>query len=140
MAPLAQPSSRSYSNGTQIQALIRINNGCRYSSYGKDHQPIWFAVGVMTSTNAQASATKLERPVGICPRCHAIVRVFDQLDKKCARPLASGARCPGVIRSALTADEWIECPDCRATGRTDDNVCVRCRGEGWLYDKRRLMP
>lgn len=38
----------------------------------------------------------------------------------------------------MTADEWIECADCGATGRVDDGICERCGGEGWLYDKRRL--
>ncbi len=76
--------------------------------------------------------------VGICPRCHTIGRSFDQIGKKCTRPLASGGKCPGVIRSALAADEWTECADCHATGRQDGGVCSRCNGEGWLHDKRRL--
>jgi DnaJ-class molecular chaperone len=90
------------------------------------------------STSAELNIIRRDRPVGICPRCHAVVRAFDRLGKKCARPLASGAKCPGVIRSALAADEWSECPNCHATGRTNDNICMRCSGEGWLYDKRRL--
>lgn len=87
---------------------------------------------------AEVNVARRERPVGICPRCHTIIRTFDQIGKKCAKPLASGAKCPGVIRSALAADEWTECADCRATGRRDSGVCSRCSGEGWLYDKRRL--
>lgn len=90
------------------------------------------------SNGAELNVTRRDRPVGICPRCHAVIRAFDQLGKKCARPLASGAKCPGVIRSALAADEWTQCPDCRATGRADGGVCRQCNGEGWLYDKRRL--
>jgi hypothetical protein len=71
----------------------------------------------MVATSTGPGVTRRERPVGICPRCHAIVRVLDQLGKKCVRPLAFGTRCPAVIRSALSADEWTECPNCRATGR-----------------------
>jgi hypothetical protein len=81
---------------------------------------------------------KRERPVGICPRCHMVVRTFDQIGQKCAKPLLYGAKCPGVLRSALAVDEWMECPDCSAAGRIDDSACARCDGEGWLYDKRRL--
>jgi DnaJ-class molecular chaperone len=92
----------------------------------------------LMSNSAELNITRRERPVGICPRCHTIVRSFDQIGKKCTRPLASGAKCPGVIRSALAADEWTECADCHATGRQDGGVCSRCNGEGWLYDKRRL--
>ena len=84
------------------------------------------------------SVAQRERPVALCPRCRAVVRAFEAIGKKCARPVALGAKCPGVIRSALTADEWIECPDCGASGRIGDKVCARCNGEGWLYDKQRL--
>jgi hypothetical protein len=49
-----------------------------------------------------------------------------------------GVRCPGVIRSALPADEWTECVDCHAMGRIGDGVCARCNGEGWLYDGQSL--
>ncbi len=94
--------------------------------------------GAGMSTSTDFSATRRGRPIGICPRCHGVVRAFELLDKKCARPLSSGAKCPGVIRSAPGADDWVECPECHATGRADDGVCVRCNGEGWLYDKRRL--
>ena len=90
------------------------------------------------AATVELSAAKRERPVGICPRCHTIVRDFDLIRKKCAKPLPFGAKCPGVIRSALAADEWTECPDCGASGRIDDNICTQCDGEGWLYDKRRL--
>lgn len=94
--------------------------------------------GTGMSSSTDLSATRRDRPIGICPRCHAVVRAFDLLDKKCTRPLASGTKCPGLIRSALGTDEWTECPDCRATGYVHDSVCARCNGEGWLYDKRRL--
>ncbi len=90
------------------------------------------------SNITEISVGRRERPVGICPRCRTIVRAFDEIGKKCARPFAGGAKCPGVIRSALVADEWTECPDCHATGQRDSGVCLRCNGEGWLYDKRRL--
>lgn len=78
-------------------------------------------------------AEKLERPVGICPRCHAVVRSYDEIGKKCARPLAYAAKCPGVIRSALAKNEWSECPSCHATGRANDSTCTRCNGAGWIY-------
>ncbi len=89
------------------------------------------------SDRAETTVVRRERPVGICPRCRTVIRAFDQIGKKCARPLASGTKCPGVIRSALAADEWAECPDCHATGRIGDGVCSRCGGEGWLQDERR---
>jgi hypothetical protein len=82
---------------------------------------------------------KLDRPVGICPRCHAVVRSFEQVARKCARPLPSGTRCPGVIRSALARDEWSECASCRATGRTNDSICTHCNGEGWIYVMRQRV-
>lgn len=85
------------------------------------------------------TAAKLDRPVGVCPRCGAVVRSFDQLRKKCARPRPSGGKCPGIIRSALAEDEWSECPSCLATGHTDDRVCGRCNGEGWIYVKPYLV-
>jgi len=86
----------------------------------------------------ELKGARLERPVGICPRCHAVTRAFDQIGKKCARQLGGGAKCPGVMRSALAVDEWTECPDCGATGWTNAGLCTRCNGEGWLYDKGRL--
>ncbi len=75
----------------------------------------------------------LSRPIGVCPRCHAAVRSFDEIGKKCGRALPYAARCPGVIRVALTKDEWFECPSCHATGRAGDTVCPRCSGAGWIY-------
>ena len=78
-------------------------------------------------------AEKLERPVGICPRCRAVVRSYDEIDKKCARPLAYATRCPGVIRSAVAKDEWSECPSCHATGYADGSTCMRCSGTGWIF-------
>jgi DnaJ-class molecular chaperone len=92
------------------------------------------------TAGAQVSTAKRPRPVGICPRCHKVVRAFEEIGKKCAKPRPFGAKCPGVIRTALTADEWIECPDCGASGRIDSDVCPRCNGEGWLYDRQRLGP
>lgn len=86
---------------------------------------------------ADLGSGKRERPVGVCLRCHAVVRAFDRIGKKCLKPLPFGAKCPGIIRSALAADEWTECPACSASGRIDDSVCTRCDGEGWLYDSRR---
>lgn len=88
------------------------------------------------SAGAIVTAARLGRPVGICPRCHAVVRSFDEIARKCARPLPSGTRCPGVIRSALAKDEWSECPSCLATGHIDDTTCTQCRGEGWVYLRR----
>jgi len=90
------------------------------------------------ANGTESKVDRRERPVGICPRCHTVTRAFDRLGAKCGRPLASGGKCPGVIRSALAVDEWTECPDCHATGRRDGEVCSRCHGEGWLYDERRL--
>jgi len=75
----------------------------------------------------------LSRPIGVCPRCRAAVRSFDEIGKKCGRPLPYAARCPGVIRFAVYKNEWSECPSCHATGRVDDNVCPRCNGAGWIY-------
>jgi DnaJ-class molecular chaperone len=86
----------------------------------------------------ELSAGKRERPVGICPRCHTIIRTLDRIGQKCAKPLPFGAKCPGVIRSALASDEWTQCSGCGGSGRIDESVCTRCDGEGWLYDKRRL--
>jgi DnaJ-class molecular chaperone len=90
------------------------------------------------SAGTEAIAAKRARPAGICPRCHTVIRAFDLIGKKCAKPLPFGAKCPGVIRSALAADEWTECPDCGASGRVGESVCVRCQGEGWLYDRSHL--
>jgi len=84
------------------------------------------------SNSAELNVARRDRPVAICPRCHTVIRAYDQIGKKCARPLAFGAKCPGLIRSALAADEWKECSNCRATGRADGDVCTRCNGEGWL--------
>lgn len=86
------------------------------------------------SDDAEAIVLRRDRPLGVCPRCYAVVRTVDEIGKKCARPLLSGVRCPGVIRSALPADEWTECADCNAIGRVGGGVCARCNGEGWLYD------
>jgi hypothetical protein len=80
-------------------------------------------------------AAKLDRPVGICPRCHAVVRSFDEIGKKCARPLPYATKCPGVIRSALDKNEWSECPSCLATGHID-GTCMQCNGAGWVYVRR----
>jgi hypothetical protein len=85
----------------------------------------------------ELSASKRERPVAVCARCHTVIRSFDRIGRKCAKALPFGAKCPGVIRSALTADEWTECPDCGASGRAHATVCIRCEGEGWLYSKQR---
>lgn len=90
------------------------------------------------SNSAQSSPVKRDRPVGICPRCHAVVRLYEKIGRKCARPLVVGAKCPGLIRSALAVDEWTECSDCGATGRLEGHICRQCNGEGWLYDNRRL--
>jgi DnaJ-class molecular chaperone len=87
---------------------------------------------------AELSAGKRERPVGLCPRCHAVVRAFDRIGKKCTKPLPFGAKCAGVIRSAIAADEWTECTVCGARGRIDDSVCTGCDGDGWLYHRRRV--
>jgi hypothetical protein len=71
------------------------------------------------------TATKLERPVGICPRCSALARSFDRIGGKCARPLPSGIKCSGVIRSALASSEWSQCESCDATGLAE--MIVRAR-------------
>lgn len=83
-----------------------------------------------------ATAAKLDRPIGICPRCRAVIRSFDQIGRRCATTLPSGAKCPGVIRSALARDEWSECSMCLTMGRIDDSICRRCNGEGWTYIRR----
>ena len=117
--------------------MIRVNNKRGWSGYEGA-----FILRPDTESRMEAtaglSAAKRERPVGICPRCHVVVRAFDQIGKKCAKPLPFGAKCPGVIRSALAADEWTECPDCGASGRINSGVCTQCEGECWLYYKRRL--
>jgi len=76
------------------------------------------------------------RPVGICPRCHRPVWSFDQIGRKCGRPLTAGKTCPGVIRSAIGSDEWSQCPNCLGTGRVDGSLCQPCSGEGWTYARR----
>lgn len=118
------------------RGLIRVNNKRGWSGY--EGPFILRPDGDSMEATAGLSTAQRERPVGVCPRCHAVVRAFGQIGKKCAKPLPFGAKCPSVIRSALEADEWTECPDCGATGRIDASVCPRCEGEGWLYDNRRL--
>ena len=86
---------------------------------------------------AGLSADKRERPVGYAVDATWWSGCLIGLARS-AKPLPFGAKCPGVIRSALAADEWTECPDCGASGRIDSGVCTQCEGEGWLYYKRRL--
>jgi len=88
------------------------------------------------SDGAGITRTRLERPVGICPRCRAVVTSYDQIGKKCASPQPSETKCPGVIRSALASDEWFECPSCDATGRIEAGICGRCNGAGWIHVRR----
>ncbi len=88
------------------------------------------------SASADVTATKLDRPVGICPRCGAVVSSYDQIGKKCASTRPFGTKCPGLIRSALARDEWSECRSCGATGRVDADVCRSCSGAGWIYLRR----
>ena len=90
------------------------------------------------SDDAETIVRRRDRPLARCARCRAVVRTVDEIGKKCARPLRSGVRCPGVIRSALPADEWTECVDCHAMGRSGDGVRARCNGQGWLYDGQSL--
>jgi DnaJ-class molecular chaperone len=74
-----------------------------------------------------------DRPVGICARCHRVVRSFEEIGKKCARPLPAEKKCPGIIRTAIDADQSSQCPPCLGSGRIDDNICEKCSGEGWVY-------
>lgn len=74
-----------------------------------------------------------ERPVGICARCHRVARSFDEIGKKCARPLPAGKKCPGIIRTAIDADQWSLCQACLGSGHLDETTCERCGGEGWIY-------
>ncbi len=88
------------------------------------------------SAGANLTATKLDRPVGICPRCGSVARSYDQIGRKCASPQPFGTKCPGVIRSALARDEWSECPSCGATGLVDGDTCGYCSGAGWIHVRR----
>lgn len=44
--------------------------------------------------SASISPIKRSRPVGICPRCHAVIRSLEELHKKCARPTGLKGKCP----------------------------------------------
>jgi hypothetical protein len=86
--------------------------------------------------DADPGPTKLDRPVGICPRCRAVATSYDQIGRKCGSPQPFGAKCPGIIRSALARDEWTECLSCGATGQVEKGVCRQCNGAGWIYGRR----
>jgi hypothetical protein len=74
-----------------------------------------------------------DRPVGSCAKMPQSGRSFDEIGKKCARPLPAEKKCPGIIRTAIDADQWSQCPSCLGSGRVDDNICEKCGGEGWVY-------
>jgi len=39
---------------------------------------------------AETIVLRRDRPLGLCPRCHTVVRTFDQIGKKCGRSFAAG--------------------------------------------------
>ena len=90
---------------------------------------------------ARRAGARLPRPKAICPEC-GTVSVFSQhINRRCARLFEvegeeEPVRCEGHFGSAVTQDRWTMCPDCGATGVSDDVACPRCRATGWCYRGR----
>jgi hypothetical protein len=90
------------------------------------------------SGSSDLKVGKRERPVAICARCLTPYRAFEHVGRRCSKILPGERRCPGVVRTAIEREEWLECPACAAGGAVGDAPCARCSGEGWIYLGRAL--
>jgi hypothetical protein len=78
---------------------------------------------------------KQPRPLSYCTKCYtASWYDLENIDgKRCRRILdARGTLCGGILRSALTPDDWTECATCDGSGYESKGGCSICHGAGWL--------
>lgn len=78
---------------------------------------------------------KKSKPIAYCTRCRVYSRNVEQINQRCGVK-RQGKRCEGIMRSAINAKDWIECPSCGATGCIGNDTCDQCAGEGWLLTRR----
>lgn len=78
------------------------------------------------------SHAKKGTPVAVCTRCGKYERNIGVVNQQCyERP--GGKHCRGVFQSAVSVDDWKECPDCDATGMQVNGRCAGCDGYGWRF-------
>jgi hypothetical protein len=87
---------------------------------------------------ARRAGARLPRPKAICPECGTVSTFSQHINRRCAKLFDvegedEPVRCEGRFGGAVTADRWTMCPDCGATGVSDDAPCPRCNGTGWCY-------
>lgn len=75
----------------------------------------------------------LVRPIGRCSVCKRLTRDPAEIDKPCNTRLLAGQTCIGIVKVTPNPEVWLWCTNCHGTGRTDEGLCGKCLGEGWLY-------
>lgn len=48
----------------------------------------------------------------------------------------TGAKCMGLLVSAINIGDWKECNLCNGEGERDGMKCRPCRGQGWIATRR----
>ena len=54
-------------------------------------------------------------------------------------PTAMSVRYATSNGTAVAPGDWVQCIDCRTTGRDGDIECQRCLGAGWRYVGREVV-
>ena len=74
---------------------------------------------------------KLSPPMAVCTVCGAYSR-SPNINERCGRQF-NAKRCTGVMRSAISNNDWKECTNCNASGKEAQGKCSMCEGIGWFY-------
>jgi len=77
-------------------------------------------------------SSKKKQPWAICTNCSEF-HSDSLINQRCTMKVG-GKRCKGTVKSELKPDAWSECQDCEASGSVGGEICISCRGKGWLFN------
>ena len=74
------------------------------------------------------------KPKAFCFVCKKYYLDSSVINKNCRSEIGD-KKCKGLIRSALSPDDWKICTVCQGSGIDENDKCFSCQGTGWILSR-----
>jgi hypothetical protein len=124
----------------ELQTLDSLTRKLAAPAQDGLHNQIESNTAIEPEVTVESNPRPMKRPLPVtcCTRCRTPGHSLDFANLPCPRKI-DGERCEGTIQGAIGEDDWLECPNCAASGEKSGMrgmLCAQCDGHGWIFDRR----